>query len=832
MADETTATSTAVSDSDPHFVINPITREIEPSNPIKNKLIQYDHNSERFTFEIPKYIEGNDMTTCNTIQVHFLNISKNGQLTNGGVYIADDMMVEVQVDPLSGTSEEKIVFSWLISEEATRLGGSLNFAIRFAKVTGEVVEYDWHTEIFTSILISKGLSNAPSIVSENTDILEKWKKELFDKVFSATYDEYRKAEKVTFDNTDTNYIQSNNIQGAIGEIDELLRENHDFTTSKTDIAEVSNLFMPPNVKYSYKDSTGVAIEGAKGDGVTDDTAAIQNVIDNSATGVVYLPAGTYLVRQLNITRPVKIYGDGSDKTILLHDDTSTTDTAVIKVGTDDVQVKNCNMSYFSVKGTRKTTYNADSEYTGTDYNGIDLVNSFYSVITNVDISNCYGNGINITKKTMDCRFSNIHCYYNKLNGFVNGGYGNFVANLSSHENTGNGLDISNGGFLCTNVKVFGNIGNGVNFTYDGSTPILSVTLTNVETQQNRGHGIYMDGCYGCVISGFQSYANNFLTRGRFTVGETRKNGCGIVLANDNKNNYVQGVIISGNRWWNSIDDASIKFTGTTNVHNLIDICTGEGTHASEYNLYFRRNMYSKNGFYNFAEYKPLKQITENPLNIVKINGESIVDSSMMELTSITTNVNINYCKDTEGNAKLTVTPTIDNNMLSLSISDYSGIDVSLDDSEITDEGTEYPTVIDKYLTTQYGALNIAEVNYRRGYTINNATDNDTIYLRLTAKISDFKSFGVFPVVQAKYTENGSTKYPWVDSSIGSVKSNIIFGTNYVTKEIALPLGDLSTKTGLGLIVYLCATRLSDNTTDPVTIDVKEFSYKLCKKSEV
>lgn len=52
--------------------------------------------------------------------------------------------------------------------------------------------------------------------------------------------------------------------------------------------------------------------GAIGDGVTNDTNAIQNAIDDATTngGTVYLPAGTYLVNTLTLNSKVFLFGDG------------------------------------------------------------------------------------------------------------------------------------------------------------------------------------------------------------------------------------------------------------------------------------------------------------------------------------------------------------------------------------------------------------------------------------------------------------------------------------------------------------------------------------------
>ena len=46
-----------VYDTDKHFVIDSNTRKIENQSKSKITLIQNDHDSERFTFEIPRYVE-------------------------------------------------------------------------------------------------------------------------------------------------------------------------------------------------------------------------------------------------------------------------------------------------------------------------------------------------------------------------------------------------------------------------------------------------------------------------------------------------------------------------------------------------------------------------------------------------------------------------------------------------------------------------------------------------------------------------------------------------------------------------------------------------------
>lgn len=62
-----------VIDNDLHFSINTLTREISNGSK-KVKLMQGDHASEIFTFEIPRYVDGHDMSLCNKIAVHYINV--------------------------------------------------------------------------------------------------------------------------------------------------------------------------------------------------------------------------------------------------------------------------------------------------------------------------------------------------------------------------------------------------------------------------------------------------------------------------------------------------------------------------------------------------------------------------------------------------------------------------------------------------------------------------------------------------------------------------------------------------------------------------------------
>ncbi len=157
-----------VYDTDTRFLINPTTRMIKNESSKKVILIQHDHNSERFTFELPRHIEGHDMSLSNLVEVHYLNIDAVTKEKKSGLYTVTDLHED----------GENVVCSWLISQNATSLVGSLNFLLRFSCITGDVVDYAWNTAIFTGISISDGINVGEMFEDEYVDIIAQWKAEV------------------------------------------------------------------------------------------------------------------------------------------------------------------------------------------------------------------------------------------------------------------------------------------------------------------------------------------------------------------------------------------------------------------------------------------------------------------------------------------------------------------------------------------------------------------------------------------------------------------------------------------------------------------------------
>lgn len=190
----------SVIDADKHFFIDPVTREITNESG-KIVLIQHDHNSERFTFEIPKEVDGHDMSQCNVVQIHYLNVEldkANAEAleegTSNETVVLDDVIYiptgtsypgiyetdDIQTSP---DDENVVICSWLISRNATQYLGTLNFIVRFACIADDgTEEYGWSTAIHEGIVVSDGIYNSDIIIEEYADMLEKWRADIYAKV--------------------------------------------------------------------------------------------------------------------------------------------------------------------------------------------------------------------------------------------------------------------------------------------------------------------------------------------------------------------------------------------------------------------------------------------------------------------------------------------------------------------------------------------------------------------------------------------------------------------------------------------------------------------------
>lgn len=155
-----------------NFIIDPITRTITLQSD-KQYLTQLDHESERLTFGIQRFIEGHDMSMCDRIEIHYTNITKKKDAKSEGVYIVKDT-------DKSFTSDQ-FTFSWLVRRESTLHAGVLRFSIAFiCHDEDENIIYEWGTTEYKNIQVLTRLEHTVTTIAKYPDLYEQLKQEILD----------------------------------------------------------------------------------------------------------------------------------------------------------------------------------------------------------------------------------------------------------------------------------------------------------------------------------------------------------------------------------------------------------------------------------------------------------------------------------------------------------------------------------------------------------------------------------------------------------------------------------------------------------------------------
>lgn len=160
-----------------------------------------------------------------------------------------------------------------------------------------------------------------------------------------------------------------------------------------------------NVQTKLREFVSVKDFGAVGDGVTDDTAAIQAAIAAASNGdTIYLPKGTYAVDPITITKPLRFKGEATRQT---------------SHGTASFKARGNQTHILMFKGGAGTFPTDFIDGIGLDYITIYGANNTISdaalVLWNAGMGNCAG--LNITnvvgsamrlKNAQDLHFNNLH----------------------------------------------------------------------------------------------------------------------------------------------------------------------------------------------------------------------------------------------------------------------------------------------------------------------------------------------------------------------------------------------------------------------------------------
>lgn len=208
-----------VTDTDTHFIIDGATRLVKNATDTKSMLVQYDHNSEQFTFRVPRKVDDHDLSLCNLVRVHFINIDKSKRVEKG---YFNDITDSLAVYP---EDDEYVTCAWLVPREATQLAGYLHFVIQFACVDGKETLYSWNTAKYTGITIADGINTDEEFLAENLDSFREWEDRLkacqivsIEQTQISDEPEGENVWTVTFANeTTSNFTVKNGAKGERGE---------------------------------------------------------------------------------------------------------------------------------------------------------------------------------------------------------------------------------------------------------------------------------------------------------------------------------------------------------------------------------------------------------------------------------------------------------------------------------------------------------------------------------------------------------------------------------------------------------------------------------------
>ena len=157
-----------VYDTDTHFSIDPLSRQLKYESEKLPGIVQHDHNSQVLTFEVPRYtMDGHDMSLCDKVRVHYINTDPTTKEKKTGLYDVTDLQVAADDDNV-------VLCSWPISRNATQLVGGLAFALRLACTENGEEVYGLSTVRYDKLTVSGGVNNDEVIVEEYADILDQW----------------------------------------------------------------------------------------------------------------------------------------------------------------------------------------------------------------------------------------------------------------------------------------------------------------------------------------------------------------------------------------------------------------------------------------------------------------------------------------------------------------------------------------------------------------------------------------------------------------------------------------------------------------------------------
>jgi parallel beta-helix repeat protein len=286
--------------------------------------------------------------------------------------------------------------------------------------------------------------------------------------------------------------------------------------------------------------------GATGDGTTTDTTAVQSCVDaalGAGGGIVYFPAGTYVIAMITFGSNVTVVGAGKGNTVLLMDPAVYTATGLYGnpstavVGRIAPASSSASTSYFRMRDLtidgNKATWGANTSnrmmgfYCGQGTSGLVTHGSF----ANVEIRNCMTYAFDIE----NCQYVTLTDCEAHDNGYISGS----GTHINADGFTLIGDDLTSIGCLSYN-----NANSGFSCGQAGVT-WHRIELDGCEGFNNGDYGASLGSSSGYYLYGARVVGGRYYSNARAGVYLTIGCQFGAVVGAHAYNNGTNGILVSG-----------------------------------------------------------------------------------------------------------------------------------------------------------------------------------------------------------------------------------------------------------------------------------------------
>lgn len=562
VSEDDTTLYTTNSETEEHIVIDN-NRIITVPKPLRRIAVQYDNNIETVTFDCPRYWDDNDLSTM------YLYINYENANRGNGRYLAKNVRIDEE-------NEKMIHFEWTIGKELTLVEGKLRILVCAMKTdeSGND-ELHWNTEINTEMYVSEGMEFADVIPLMYPDVVNDLLTRM-DTIIAADtplLDTSLSQNGLAADagvtgvalNKKTNYsttVADMKLDSSLKIGDVVITQGYyevndgggatyfirDITSD--DVEDNGSIHLLDNglvAELIITDSVSVKQFGAKGDGVTDDTKAIQNTI-SYANGYICFPKGIYNIGNIEIPDNNIIIYENCTFNRVTHES-----GALIKIGNDCTIIGN-----IKIDG-HKENY-VESNEIGIEFGSNNLIyahvesynNSRHGIIIG---SNIYANRLTAYDNGVEESIQADGIYLKNVNNSI-------IEHCTTYNNTRIGLTVT---------------------TYDDTTSSI-----NKELSKN------------IVINNVISYGNGYIDIDfegiqDARLSNVRGNGkvCGSESANCSYYDLEISSFYANNSNYYTVKKAGISPTGAASQVFYIN---GYGIHVEDVTIHDTADSYTSNTF--------------------------------------------------------------------------------------------------------------------------------------------------------------------------------------------------------------------------------------------